>query len=226
MFKYFIIFFWLQYIINNSVIDGLFLTSQSSYQKATHTLKTLIDIPTIEASHLGDLPDIVGYDRKNCITTNGINRNKKVLRDEILLDEKEQLINRKDFPFSSNNITNENNISSVSTNTRWIYGGILLGLVGIFFLSLIIGAFCTNIKRLKTGRRPVYGTSWLTPPSYWQSQHDYNTNTGEEPEEYVPTYSEIPNENVDLGFYDDRGEFHLSSQNNEYTSPKPTSEQN
>ena len=191
-----------------------FLQSRTNYQNTTHATKSLSNGSTTEYSHLGTLPDIIGYNKKNCITLNGVKRDIKVPGNKVLLDKKELPMERSDLPFSSNNITNENGISPVSTNTKWIYGGILLGLVGIFFLLLIIGAFCTNIKRLKMGRQPVYGTSWLTPPSYWQSQHDYNTNRGEEPDEYVPTYSEIPNENLELGFYDDRGEFHLSSQNN------------
>lgn len=223
MFRYFVIFFWLQYITNNGGIDCLILKSKTSCQKITHVTKTLTGVQSENVSYLGNLSESIVYDNMNYITKDDIRRKKDFLREELSLSEKELPIERMDLPISTNNITNENGIESVSTNTRWIYGGILLGLVGIFLFLLIVGAFCTNVKRLKTGRQPVYGTSWLTPPSYWQSQHDYTTNRGEEPDEYVPTYSEVPNENVDLGFYDDRGEFHLSSQNREYTPPKSLS---
>lgn len=113
---------------------------------------------------------------------------------------------------------------SLTKSQKWAYFGIVIGIVGFTLLVAVLGIFLSNIKRIRSGRRPVYGTSWLTPPSYWQSQRDYNTNRGEEPTEYVPTYSEQPNEDVDLGYYDERGEFHLSGQNNEYTASKSNNE--
>lgn len=110
--------------------------------------------------------------------------------------------------------------SSTSSTGRWVVGGIFIGiLVGGFLITLIV-LFVGNKRRIGSGRQPIYGTSWLTPPSYWQSQHYYSTNRGEEPTECVPTYTKQPNEDIDLGFYDERGDFHLSRKENEYTAPK------
>lgn len=112
------------------------------------------------------------------------------------------------------------------TNGKWskkdaaIIVGVIFGcFVGLPVIAMAV-ACCITALRVRAGRRPVYGTTWLMPPSYRQSQQQQHTNRGEEPDEYVPTYSEQPNENVDLGYYDERGEFHLSGQDNEYPSPK------
>lgn len=117
---------------------------------------------------------------------------------------------------SSDTDEDGNTTNNHPNRSIWI---VFLSIFGVVVVVCILMAF-VNTKRLGSGRRPVYGTSWLTPPSYWQSQRDYNTNRGEEPDENVPTYSERPNEAVDLGFYDQQGEFHLSGPAAEYSSNK------
>ncbi|KAG7663160.1 uncharacterized protein J8A68_003338 [[Candida] subhashii] len=97
--------------------------------------------------------------------------------------------------------------------------------VGYIFLAVTLAAGVmmsiaitvrTNKKRKEIGKPPIYGTSWITPPSYRQSQNQYNqpsvrqqTRDPELPSSYVPTYSEKTNE-TDLGYYDSEGKFHLN----------------
>ena len=78
-----------------------------------------------------------------------------------------------------------------------------------FIVALLILLFSTakvNRRRRIMGQAPIRGTAWLTPPTYRQSERDYN-GTQRCVEDYVSEYTETANEN-DLGFYDERGEFH------------------
>ncbi|QID83336.1 resistance to congo red [Saccharomyces pastorianus] len=73
-----------------------------------------------------------------------------------------------------------------------------------------------NKRRRRIGRAPIRGTAWLTPPSYRQSQQQ-QTGTRQQPaDDYVPEYTETANEH-DLGYYDERGEFHP----NDKVAPAP-----
>ncbi|CAI4058457.1 hypothetical protein N7582_001112 [Saccharomyces uvarum] len=95
---------------------------------------------------------------------------------------------------------------------RWIFF--------IFFVvAIAILLFSTakvNRRRRIMGQAPIRGTAWLTPPTYRQSERDYN-GTQRCVEDYVPEYTETANEN-DLGFYDERGEFHPNGKT-EYLPP-------
>ncbi|CDH16190.1 related to Protein RCR2 [Zygosaccharomyces bailii ISA1307] len=87
---------------------------------------------------------------------------------------------------------------------RWI-------LFAIFIVAIALLGLCmtrVNRRRYRMGRAPIRGTAWFTPPSYRQSQRDYNraSNTAED---YVPQYTATANEH-DLGYYDENGEFHLN----------------
>lgn len=74
------------------------------------------------------------------------------------------------------------------------------------------GTFRVNKKRGSNGLQPLYGTRWMTPPSYVQSQSQYNqptsrNHTSDQPANYVPTYTETANDQ-DMGYYDENGQFH------------------
>ncbi|CAG62778.1 uncharacterized protein GVI51_M10417 [Nakaseomyces glabratus] len=88
---------------------------------------------------------------------------------------------------------------------RWIL--FVIFVVGILLMTLL--TFRINRRRTATGRAPIYGTAWMTPPSYRQSERDYN-HTQNYVEEYVPTYTETTNAN-DLGYYDANGVFHKNA---------------
>ncbi|CCF57068.1 hypothetical protein KAFR_0C00730 [Kazachstania africana CBS 2517] len=83
--------------------------------------------------------------------------------------------------------------------------------------SLLFGTIITNRKRYRLGQAPIRGTSWLTPPSYRQSQRQYNE--GDNHIDYVPEYTETANVH-DLGYFDERGEFHMNDKV-ERTNPGP-----
>lgn len=110
-----------------------------------------------------------------------------------------------------------------STGSAWIWGRwVLFGVFGILgIIIVILGTLKINRGRNKIGQAPIRGTAWMIPPSYRQSEIQYTGNTGNVVEEYVPKYTRNAN-NQDLGYYDERGEFH---QNNdaEYIAP-PTLE--
>ena len=67
-------------------------------------------------------------------------------------------------------------------------------------------------------RDSIRGTAWMTPPTYRQSERAYNGN-GQHAEDYVPEYTETANEQ-DLGYYDERGEFHFNSKSEYIPPPK------
>ncbi|KAL3241072.1 Rcr2p [Nakaseomyces bracarensis] len=85
---------------------------------------------------------------------------------------------------------------------RWILLAILVGAMSIFTLM----TFTANRRRAHRGQAPIYGTAWMTPPSYRQSQAAYNQNHVVD-QENVPMYTERANEH-DLGYYDNQGVFH------------------
>lgn len=96
---------------------------------------------------------------------------------------------------------------------RWIL--FVLFLVG--FLAFLIFTITTNRRRRAMGQSPIRGTAWMTPPSYRQSEQQYIGNSQRVVDDYVPEYSAQTNNN-DLGYYDQRGEFHRNSKS-EYMPP-------
>lgn len=61
----------------------------------------------------------------------------------------------------------------------------------------------------------------MTPPSYYQSQNQYNQPTRREsdmPNVYVPTYTERAGE-YDMGYYDNEGNFHPNPNAKDPTVP-------
>ncbi|KAL6948985.1 hypothetical protein ACO0QE_001467 [Hanseniaspora vineae] len=101
---------------------------------------------------------------------------------------------------------------------RWSIFAIFI----LVILFAVIGTIRANAARARRGRRPITGTSWFTPPSYLQSERQYNyddgtrvdrrnrDNNGANGEEYVPQYTEEVNPD-DMGYYDDKGLFHVNS---------------
>lgn len=98
---------------------------------------------------------------------------------------------------------------------RWIL--FILFIVGFF--AVFIFTVTTNRRRRYNGQAPIRGTAWMTPPSYRQSEQQYHGNTQRVVEDYVPEYTEEANIN-DLGYYDERGDFHANGKS-EYLPPPP-----
>lgn len=98
---------------------------------------------------------------------------------------------------------------------RWIL--FVLFIVGIFVLFIF--TVTTNRRRRYMGQAPIRGTAWMTPPSYRQSEQEYHGNSQRVVEDFVPEYTQEANIN-DLGYYDERGEFHANGKA-EYLPPPP-----
>ncbi|CAN3364333.1 hypothetical protein DICA3_E15830 [Diutina catenulata] len=87
--------------------------------------------------------------------------------------------------------------------------------LAIFIVLIIVVLFGTlrvNKKRAQRGMQPIYGTRWITPPSYRQSQNQYHQPTRPDldvPGNYVPTYTTEAGE-YDMGYYDNQGKFHAN----------------
>ncbi|EDO19299.1 hypothetical protein Kpol_1036p42 [Vanderwaltozyma polyspora DSM 70294] len=96
---------------------------------------------------------------------------------------------------------------------RWI----LFALFGLALIVFLISTLLINRRRSQTGRAPIRGTAWLTPPTYRQSQREYNGNSGRVVEDFVPTYTEKAN-TEDLGHFNQRGEF-IPNEEAEYVAP-------
>ena len=103
---------------------------------------------------------------------------------------------------------------ATSGDSTWSIGGARWAFFAILFVLILIGIFGTlrvNKKRFQLGSQPLYGTRWMTPPSYRQSQTQYdqpvNIRDPDLPSTYVPTYTAEANE-YDMGHYDQAGKFH------------------
>lgn len=98
---------------------------------------------------------------------------------------------------------------STSGGARWAFFAVFI----LVIVCAIIGTIRVNRRRSKRGMQPIYGTRWMTPPSYIQSQSQYDQpnqrNDPDMPATYVPTYTATANDN-DMGFYDNNGEFHAN----------------
>lgn len=96
----------------------------------------------------------------------------------------------------------------LNEGARWAFFAIFI----VIILLAILGTMRVNKKRSGHGLQPIYGTRWMTPPSYIQSQTQYNQPSRRDetmPDSYVPTYSEQANEQ-DMGHYDNQGNFHAN----------------
>ena len=98
---------------------------------------------------------------------------------------------------------------------RWVFFVIFV----VFLLALLFFIVKVNKRRRIVGQTPIRGTAWMTLPSYRQSERQYTGNPGGVVEECVPKYTQTANEE-DLGYYDERGEFHVNDKS-EYLPPPP-----
>ncbi|OBA19559.1 hypothetical protein METBIDRAFT_13314 [Metschnikowia bicuspidata var. bicuspidata NRRL YB-4993] len=96
-----------------------------------------------------------------------------------------------------------------SSGARWAY----FAIVAVALVLLIASIILVNRKRGRRGAKPIQGTQWMTPPSYYQSQTYYNQPTRRDPNmpsTYVPQYTETANAG-DMGYYAPDGTFHPRS---------------
>ncbi|RCK54768.1 Protein RCR1 [Candida viswanathii] len=102
---------------------------------------------------------------------------------------------------------------------RWAFFAIFVVLI----IIVLLGTIRVNKKRARQGLQPMHGTRWMMPPSYRQSQTQYqqpdHTRDPELPSAYVPTYTATAND-MDLGYYDANGQFHPNP-NAKTAVPKP-----
>lgn len=100
------------------------------------------------------------------------------------------------------------------SNSNWVWGRwILFVLFIVFLVALFTGTRFLNKKRGTHGQVPIRGTAWMTPPSYFQSQRQYNqpiNPNGPSEATYVPPYTK-DTQPYDAGHYDNRGDFHANS---------------
>lgn len=123
---------------------------------------------------------------------------------------------KRDTSSNSSNSSNDDN-SYYSTYNPWRWQKWSLFAIFIVLMVLLVAATLrTNYNRIRHGRQPIRGTAWLTPPSYQQSEREYNHDDGvhvgrhnnrRQREENIPAYTEEVGEE-DLGFYDANGVFH------------------
>lgn len=102
---------------------------------------------------------------------------------------------------------------------RWAFFAIFV----ILIIIVVLGTLRINKSRTQHGQQPIYGTRWMTPPSYYQSQNQYNQPTRREadmPSAYVPTYTEQAGD-YDMGFYDSNGVFHPNPNSKAPHPPEP-----
>ncbi|EGW32904.1 uncharacterized protein SPAPADRAFT_49836 [Spathaspora passalidarum NRRL Y-27907] len=81
----------------------------------------------------------------------------------------------------------------------------------IALMLAVVAVGVVNKRRKQRGIQPIYGTRWITPPTYRQSQHQYeqpdHIRDPDLPSAYVPAYTATANEH-DMGYYDGSGKFH------------------
>lgn len=74
----------------------------------------------------------------------------------------------------------------------------LLGILVFVLVLIVFGTCFKSRRRVRKGQQPIYGTGWMVPPSYYQSQQQYN--------HPAPPYN--PNAGqADAGYYDQNGNF-------------------
>lgn len=108
------------------------------------------------------------------------------------------------------------------SSSGWLWGRwILFVIFVICIIAVGLGTARINRRRRAMGEAPIRGTAWMTPPSYRQSQRQYNGPEGSE--DYVPQYTATANDQ-DLGYYDEHGEFHLNAKAEAQAPPTLTRE--
>jgi len=80
---------------------------------------------------------------------------------------------------------------------RWVLLAVIIAVAIICFL-FFEGVSCRRVRR---GQRPITGTGWLIPPSYYESQQQHQQQNA-----HVPTYKAEPGTG-DAGHFDQNGNF-------------------
>ena len=114
----------------------------------------------------------------------------------------------------------EDNSWTGGGGARWAFFAVFIVLI----LIVVLGTIRVNKKRSQQGIQPIYGTRWMTPPSYVQSQTQYNqpnTRDPDMPTNYVPAYSAEATE-YDMGYYDNSGKFHANPNAKSQTQAETT----
>lgn len=96
------------------------------------------------------------------------------------------------------------------TYGRWVLLGVL---VAVAIIALLLIRWYSS-KKVRHGEHPLPMTGWMVPPSYYQSQQQYNqptTNDGPP----VPTYNQQPGAQ-DAGYYDSSGNFISKQENDDF----------
>lgn len=78
---------------------------------------------------------------------------------------------------------------------RWVLLGVVVAVAVIAFLVLQM----SSCRRARHGQRPITGTAWMVPPSYYQA-------TQQNPHDAVPLYRQQAGAG-DAGHYDNNGNF-------------------
>ncbi|QEU61484.1 hypothetical protein KDRO_E03620 [Kluyveromyces lactis] len=104
----------------------------------------------------------------------------------------------------------DNNCWGLSCSSHWEWARWVIFVIFMFILlAFVITTIRINYIRRRNGQQPLRYVSWLTPPTYRQSEAARNRS--DVPlADYVPPYTEEANEN-DLGYYDRDGIFHVNS---------------
>lgn len=78
---------------------------------------------------------------------------------------------------------------------RWVLLGVVVAVAVLAFLVLQM----SSCRRARHGQRPITGTAWMVPPSYYQA-------TQQNPHDAVPLYRQQAGAG-DAGHYDSNGNF-------------------
>lgn len=114
-------------------------------------------------------------------------------------------------------ITTYSNGYTTSSTDAWQWQKwSLFAILIVLLILVLVATLRANLNRIRNGRQPIRGTAWFTPPSYQQSERQYNHDDGmhvnrhnnrRQQEENIPKYTPEVGEE-DLGFYDTDGKFH------------------
>lgn len=144
-------------------------------------------------------------------------------QDEIITDSNcnnDSIVNNvfKLFKGIDHELTKRDWYSDSSDGGKYAFFAFFAAALIIFIIMICM----VNIKRIKRGRAPII-SSYLTPPSYHQSQVAYEGQTVTN----LPTYTPNPNVNQDVGYYDKNGNFIPTTttalNNNNDTNPNDSS---
>ncbi|ANB15216.1 Rcr2p [Sugiyamaella lignohabitans] len=97
-----------------------------------------------------------------------------------------------------------NTWNGVCVNSGWGTWGrwVLLAAIIVVFIILALLMRAYSSRRVRSGKAPVAGTGWMVPPSYYQSQQQYDNQGPPAAPPYNPNLG-----HGDAGYYDNQGNF-------------------